>query len=165
MAEKSNVPGSNESPAATVHVNISGAAVPASSHPADPAPSQTPASVSSPTATLQELKAAFPEAGAEFWVNCYEAHCDLHRAEKRWSGVLATRLAETQAALKSAQAGLPAVLPVSGASPVQKVGSARQRWLEAIDKFQVGGRSRLEAAMLANRENPGLRQELLAESA
>ncbi len=45
------------------------------------------------------------------------------------------------------------------------VASARSRWEAAIEKHTSRGVSRSEAARIANRLNPGLREEFLAESA
>jgi len=55
--------------------------------------------------------------------------------------------------------------PVARASKSTLSGTAKKRWDEAIAKYLAEGHDRPKAVVLANRENPGLRQEMLSEVA
>lgn len=61
-----------------------------------------------------------------------------------------------------AKSGTVPVARARGAAP--PVVSARARWNQAVDACVAKGMSRQRATIQANRENPGLREELLAEA-
>ncbi len=149
-------------------------------------------------ATLQEIKAAYPKAKADFIVKCLEralpmasvAHAAVEEMMEENKALRAQVDALTADAAK-AKAEFPAeedeeVKPDaraegddeekpdarakarSGVKPVAKAKtsgpSARVRWDAAIDAaLPRCGNNKMKAVALANRQNPGLREAMVAE--
>lgn len=146
-------------------------------------------------ATVQEIRASFPKARAEFVLDCLERQLPLASVATAAAEDLTaeneklrSELKETKAELEEMKAKLvameegkesPSMMedkeeyrhPVQrgGAEPVGRVRrgsgveSARARWEKAIREAQDRTHDRKQAVILANRSNPGLREEMLKE--
>jgi ATP-dependent Clp protease protease subunit len=91
----------------------------------EPKPMSEPAPAAPKAATIQELKAAFPEADAAFFVAQMEAGATMEVAGKAWTAALSKQLADTKAELAKAKAAPPAApAPAAGAEPLP-VGSGK----------------------------------------
>jgi ATP-dependent Clp protease protease subunit len=79
----------------------------------------TPAPETPKAATVQELKAAFPEADAAFLLAQVEAAATMETAGKAWMVQLAKQLADTKAELAAAKKAPPAAAaPATGVDPL-----------------------------------------------
>lgn len=144
-------------------------------------------------ATIKEIKAAYPKAKAEFIVKCMEQSMPMPQvAEAAYAEVmidnqsLADRIATLEskiAAMESTEATEPpvaaepvvppvAVAPLakakSGVAPMAQakskpVVSAKKTWSDLIQAKVTAGMPRAKAATLVNKENPGLREQMLDE--
>lgn len=149
---------------------------------------ENPVSQSQPVAaTLQEIKAAFPKAKADFVIQCLEkglplasvaeaAVAEMMKENEDLKAQLAA-MQEEMAKGKAVEHGdekedeeMMAQARSKGVRPVAKSKqssgpSARQRWDEVVSEAlkQTGG-NKAKAVALANRQNPGLRAELIAEA-
>lgn len=154
---------------------------------------ENPVSQSQPVAaTLQEIKAAFPQAKAEFVIRCLEKSMPLasvaeaavaemmkeNEELKAQVAAMKEEMAKGQAVehgdekedeemmakAEQAQAKSRGVQPVAKAK-TNSGPSARVRWDSAIaEALKQAGGNKVKAAAIANRQNPGLRAELVAEA-
>jgi signal peptide peptidase SppA len=118
-------------------------------------------------ATLRELKSALPGAEAEFLVGQLESGATLEEAKDAWIVEQGDRLAKAEQQAKDAEAKL-----ANGVEPIgdrktskreQRDTSAQDEWLIKVRKKREAGHPAHKAASLVNRENPGLREAMLAE--
>jgi len=146
-------------------------------------------------ATIQEIKAAYPKAKAEFVLRMLEANKPMASVAAAAAEELMTENQELQAkltamteemtALKAKAEGVEVeVMPEeeteteeppakatasSGAKPVAraKAGShsvnATAKWDAAVTACLPQAGSKMKAAIMANKKNPGLREQMLAE--
>ncbi len=143
-------------------------------------------------ATVQEIKAAFPKAKAEFVLSCIERQMPMASvaaaaAEEmmRENEELKAQVASMQEELAKAKAAeceqpeaegdeeMPeekteAKAKARGVKPVAKATSgqpaASQRWQQAVDAAMAKcNGNKMRAVAMANQQNPGLRQQMLAE--
>lgn len=136
---------------------------------------ETPAA---PTAaTLSELKAACEGAPADFLMAQLEANATVGAAMKAWNAKLRADLTASQTALEAAtkrandaeakatiapNKPLGVVPPkVTNAEPADT--SATDEWNEKLAAQMKAGKTRQQAIAIVNRDNPGLRQRMLAE--
>lgn len=152
---------------------------------------EKPMSQSQPVAaTLQEIKAAYPKAKAEFVIQCLEKSLPLASVAEaavaemmKENADLKAQLAAMQEKMGAAKGEMVVVeeeddspeemmaqARSKGVKPVAKAKqssgpSARQRWDEVVSEAlkQTGG-NKAKAVALVNRQNPGLRAELVAEA-
>jgi len=152
-----------------------------------------PMSTAPVAATLQEIKAAFPKAKADFIVRCLEkslplasvatAAAEEMMAENQELMAKCKAMEEELAKYKAAdvtietedeeeepvmaeekpEAKAKGVKPIAKARTGQP--SASARWTQAVDAAlaKTGG-NKMKAVALANRSNPGLREAYLAEA-
>lgn len=131
-------------------------------------------------ATVQELKRALPDASAEFRESCQEMGATVQEAKDLWMDELRTKAKAQEATiaeLKAAQAKISEEAKAASKrtgveAPGFSVGTqggggaggdARAEWDAKIaEKVQAGMEPTL-AARKVNRENPGLRERMLAE--
>lgn len=128
-------------------------------------------------ATIAEIKAACEGASSDFVLAQVEAGATIEAAIKAHNKVLAERLAAAEAAAAKAQEEAAKVKATSAQPATAKTGvqpiaqssegadsvSAREEWLTKVDAKISRGYSRDKACSLVNKENPGLRQRMLAE--
>ena len=130
-------------------------------------------------ATIAEIKAACDGAGSDFVLAQVEAGATIETAIKAHNKVLAERLAAAEAAAAKAQEEAAKAKTVAAAQPVApaKVGvkplavsaedtgstNAREEWLSKVEQKLGRGHSRDKACSMVNKENPGLRERMLAE--
>ena len=143
-------------------------------------------------ATIQEIKAAYPKAKAEFVVKCLErsmpmasvataaveemmaenaalrAELDEMKAAKAKAELPVEETEEKPAEAKSKACDEEMPATASGVKAIAKAKtsqpSARVRWADAIQAKVKAGLKRPEAIMAADVENPGLRQSMIAEA-
>jgi hypothetical protein len=137
-------------------------------------------------ATVTEIKRKFPKAKAEFIVKCMEKEMPM---EEVAVAVVDETMAENDtlmariSALETEMAAMKAkameveiepeeVVPVAkaktGVVPVAKAKTssgfaAKSKWNEAIQAKIKAGTPRAQAVLSVDRENPGLREQMLAE--
>lgn len=131
-------------------------------------------------ATLAEIKKAFPKAKAEFVISCLERSLplasvmsDALAAMDEENQALKAQLAEATAkAAMPCEEEAPEEPPVAkarnGVKPVAKATSiptvaARDAWKAKVESKVSAGLTRPKAVMAVNRENPGLREQMLEE--
>jgi ATP-dependent protease ClpP protease subunit len=138
-------------------------------------------------ATVTEIKRKFPKAKAEFIVKCMEqsmpmeevasAVVDETMAENETLAMKVQAMEDELKALKAqaAVASMPEeeeVAPVakakSGVAPVAKAKlaggvSAKARWSDLIQAKVASGYAKSRAVIAVNKENPGLREQMLTE--
>lgn len=143
-------------------------------------------------ATVSEIKRKFPKAKAEFIVKCMEkempmeevavAVVDETMAENETLMARISALETEMAAMKAASPIMPvptlqpevetemeyAKAKATGVKPVAKatsstMPSAKARWNDLISSKLRDGVPKAKAAIYVNRENPGLREQMLAE--
>jgi ATP-dependent protease ClpP protease subunit len=153
---------------------------------------EKPMSQSQPVAaTLQEIKAAFPKAKSDFVIQCLEKSLPLASVAEAAVAEMMKENEELKAQVAAMQQEMAKGQAVQhedekedeemmaqavqakakkGVAPVAKAKqssgpSARQRWDEVVSEAlkQTGG-NKAKAVALANRQNPGLRAELVAEA-
>lgn len=140
-------------------------------------------------ASLAEIKAAFPKAKPDFVLNCLERQmpmasvmtemvsalenenmalkAELDNCKSQLSAkaeeeetMKAKAMEEEEAAKAKAKSG---VKPVAKAKEGSPSASAKSLWNSAIQAKVASGIPKAKAAALVNRENPGLREQMLAE--
>jgi len=121
-------------------------------------------------ATLQELRSALVGADSDFLLEQLSENATLQDAQEAWICEQNDRLAVAQKAVKEAEekaaaAASEGVEPIGeqAAKDRGRDGSARDEWNERIEKKVAGGMDRPRAVMAVNRENPGLREAMLAQ--
>ena len=144
-------------------------------------------------ATIQEIKSAFPKAKSDFIIRCLErslpmASVAAAAAEEMMAeneelmakvAALEAELAkaaeltieteeEEQEPMDSEEETMEAVKAKSGVRPIAKrsssLPSAKAQWDNAVEECLTKCRGdRAKAVAMANKQNPGLRQEMLAE--
>ncbi|HQX53479.1 MAG TPA: Clp protease ClpP [Planctomycetaceae bacterium] len=140
-------------------------------------------------ATVQQIRAAYPKAKAEFVLSCIEksmpmasvasaAAEEMMKENEDLKCQVEALKAEAEAKAKAEgdpvepdEDDMPpakATAKASGAKPVAKgtsgTPSARTRWDSAIEaSLPKCGGNKMKAVALANRQNPGLREAMLAE--
>jgi ATP-dependent protease ClpP protease subunit len=142
-------------------------------------------------ASLQEIKAAFPKAKAEFVIQCLEKSLPMASVLSEALAAMDEELTATKAQLAEALAAANAKAmeteapaeeeseeaPVeakakavarTGVKPIAKAAnsskpSARDEWATKIQAKVLQGFSKDKAAIAVNRENPGLRSQMLSE--
>jgi ATP-dependent protease ClpP protease subunit len=141
-------------------------------------------------ATVQDIKRKFPKAKADFIVKCMEKEMPLEEvavaameetmAENETLAMKVQAMETELAALKAKALEIevepkeeevmpaPAAKAKSGVAPVAKakaVGgvSAKARWNDLIQAKVASGYDRSKATASVNKENPGLREQMLAE--
>jgi signal peptide peptidase SppA len=119
-------------------------------------------------ATAKELKLKFPDASAEFREQCLMQDLTLSQAtEARVDDLrlknqnLATERDEAKAATKSP--GVDELLDSSSHPKGETGGNARQEWDDAVAAKIAAGMPRARAVSAAARENPALRERMVAE--
>ena len=139
---------------------------------------------------VKTIKAKFPMASSDFIVKAMEEEMteeqvaeELLKELAEKNGELSARLAAMEDELAKATAEgdeeepeameeeeeKPVKASRKGAAPVARVASeptslsARARWKQAVDGYVAKGLSKQKAAQRANRDNPGLREEMLEE--
>ncbi len=143
-------------------------------------------------ATVTEIKRKFPKAKAEFIVKCMEKEMPMEEVavavvdettaenETLMARIMAleTEIAEMKAV--SPTAPVPTMQPevetemeyarakATGVKPVAKASgsstpSAKARWNSLVSAKLQAGTPKAKAALQVNRENPGLREQMLAE--
>jgi ATP-dependent protease ClpP protease subunit len=144
-------------------------------------------------ATVQEIKSAYPKANSDFIVRCIERSMPMasvavaaaeemnQRLEAAEAKVKAYEEAEAKAkAMKDEEEAkakaraeeddeAKATAKATGAKPVAQRSSgatplASAQWRQAIDAKVATGTPKAKAVQLVNRENPGLREAMLAEA-
>lgn len=130
-------------------------------------------------ATIAEIKAACDGASSDFVLAQVEAGATIEAAIKAHNKVLAERLAAAEAAAAAAReeaAKAKSVAATQQTAPA-KVGlkplavsaesaattSAREEWLSKVQAKIDRGYARDKACSMVNKENPGLREQMLAE--
>lgn len=120
-------------------------------------------------ATMAQLKAEFPDAGADFWCECAETDMTIEQARK----ANALRLQKENAALKEKLAARDAEAAGTkrriGAPPVPDEANKPQlsalASVEAkVDELVAAGMKRHDAHAKVMRQNPGLRDALVQEA-
>ena len=154
---------------------------------------ETPMTDSTPkAATVTEIKAAYPQAKAEFVLDCVEKQLPMASVATAAAEEMMKENAELAKANATLQEEIDALKAAaakaegdemeeeaaaeetaeatakSGVKPVAKGAAgrpaAKARWDEAIaEATKRTNGNKMKAAALANRENPGLRKEMLAE--
>jgi ATP-dependent protease ClpP protease subunit len=139
-------------------------------------------------ATVTEIKRAFPKAKAEFIVKCMEQQMPMPQVAATAveetmaeNDSLMARISalETEMAAMKAKAAVevevepempeePVAKAKSGVAPVAKaksVGgvSAKARWSDLIQAKVASGYAKSKAVIAVNKENPGLREQMLSE--
>jgi ATP-dependent protease ClpP protease subunit len=136
-------------------------------------------------ATVQQIKQAFPKAKAEFIVRCMEQQMPMEQVAvtavqetMSENDTLMARVAamETELAAMKAKAMEVEVMPeeepvvakaTGGVKPVAKAKaatvSARTQWDTQVYAKTSIGIPRAKAVLMVNKENPGLREQMLAE--
>lgn len=142
-------------------------------------------------ATVQQIKAAFPKAKAEFVLSCIEKALPLASVASAAAEEMMKENEELVAKVKAMEEELMALkakasespemedeeekkeesvakAKAHGAKPVAKgsavsVATATSRWKEAIQAKVAAGVSRAQAVMAVDQECPGLRQQYLSE--
>ena len=140
-------------------------------------------------ATVQDIKRKFPKAKADFIVKCMEqsmpmeevavAVVDEAMAENETLSAKVMAMEQELAALKAKAMEIEVkpdeeeVMPVakakSGVTPVAKAKpgsggvSAKAKWQSLIQAKVSTGVARARAVQFVNKENPGLREQMLAE--
>lgn len=122
-------------------------------------------------ASLSELKSALVGASSDFILGVLERGATLQDAQESWILELsekATRQAEEtkrmqDAAAKKHSTGVDPLGEEEGARTADCNGSAADEWNEKLEQKVKRGMSRQKASSQVNRENPGLRQQFIAE--
>ena len=142
-------------------------------------------------ATVQEIKAAFPKAHSDFVLGCLERNLPIAEVAVKAAEEMMQENEELKAklmameeemqALKAkaeeleqskvmeeeemveAKARAKANAPVAHGSGVSREPAAVQ-WKNAVAEAEARGLSRVRAVQAANRANPGLREQVLAEA-
>lgn len=141
-------------------------------------------------ATVQDIKRKFPKAKAEFIVKCMEQSMPMEEvatavveetmAENDTLSAKVKAMEEELMALKAKAMEIevepkeeevmpaPAAKAKSGVAPVAKAKaaasiSAKARWNDLIQAKVSTGYDRSKATQLVNKENPGLREQMLSE--
>lgn len=157
-------------------------------------PKETPVSEAPKkvAATVKQIKAAYPKASADFIVQCMSDEMSMEEVQKEMASSLAMENEELKAKVAAMEEELMSLKakaeetveqevvaeeeeeqPVArrrGAAPVASPvsstpkKSATQRWQAAIAEATAKGMDRQRAVIAANRNNPGLREEMLAEA-
>jgi ATP-dependent protease ClpP protease subunit len=140
-------------------------------------------------ATVTEIKRKFPKAKSDFIVKCMEKEMpmeDVAAAAMEETMAENETLAMKVQAMENELAEMKAkymvempeeeemVMPMqakakSGVTPIAKAKSgggisAKAKWTELIDAKVKSGLTKARAAVLVNRENPGLQSQLVAEA-
>lgn len=84
----------------------------------EPKPMTTPAPEAPKAATIQELKAACPNADAAFLMAQMEASATVEAAGKAWMGELTSRLTAKDAEIAAIKNAPPAPVPTAGVDPL-----------------------------------------------
>lgn len=136
-------------------------------------------------ATLAEIKAVYPKASAEFLVKCIEKQLPVASVMSEALAAMEEELTKCKAQIAAMEAKAmeisvepeeetPAESEAkakakSGVKPVAKAtgGTAKPaasvQWKTAIEAKVAQGLARPKAVLAVNRENPGLREQMLAE--
>ncbi len=131
-------------------------------------------------ATIAEIKAACDGASSDFVLAQVEAGATLEAAIKAHAKVLSEQLAvaradaakaleEASKAKASASVAAPAAAAKTGVKPIAQASdessqtSAREEWTAKVEAKVNKGYPRDKACSQVNRENPGLRQRMVAE--
>jgi len=141
-------------------------------------------------ATVKQIKAAFPKAKSEFILKAMEQEMPMDQVAASFANeamteneTLTARISalETEMAAMKAKAleievepeeeqvpAAPAAKAKSGVTPVAKAKqssgvSAKAQWLSKINAKVNEGVKRDRAAVIVNKENPGLREQMLDE--
>lgn len=149
-----------------------------------------PIEVKPMAATVKNIKAKFPMASSDFIVRAMEEEMteeqvaeELLKELAEQNEELTARLAameeeiakakaeseEEPEAMEEEEEKVEAKAARKGGIPVARVAadagtkSARARWQEAVNGYVAKGLSKQKAAQRANRDNPGLREEMLDE--
>ena len=135
----------------------------------------TPAAPEAPkAATIQELKAACPNADATFLMAQLEASATVEAAGKAWMVELTNRLAAKDAEVENLKKTPPATTPpvvAAGVAPLptnsnpstsEVTGDAIEMFDEAVSVHMKAGKSRHEATKIVCRKNPELRAAMVA---
>jgi len=110
-------------------------------------------------ATLAELTEAFPEAAAEFQMNCLKSGCTLPQAQAAWSEQLKAKLAAADEKITELQAKKPGVEPLGSASGAASTAAADDpvsRWHEAVAEKMKIGMTKKRATRAVVHEDPEL---------
>ena len=131
-------------------------------------------------ATVSAIKKAFPRAKSDFIVKCMEDEMSMEDVGEEYAKSMedenetlaakVTAMEEEIATLKAAMEEKPvAQAKATGSTPIANVGvnatldDPRAKWNSEIEKYERSGMSRQKAVIAANRNNPGLRQQMLAQ--
>jgi hypothetical protein len=138
-------------------------------------------------ATVQEIKRKFPKAKADFIVKCMEKEMAMEEVATTAmeetmmeNETLSAKVAAMEQELMALKAkAMEAEQPEeekpmmvakakAGVTPIAKAQSssgisAKAKWNEAINAKVMQGIPKARAAVMVNKEHPGLRQQLLAE--
>jgi ATP-dependent Clp protease protease subunit len=138
----------------------------------EPEPMTTPAPEAPKAATIQELKAACPNADAAFLMAQMEASATADAAGKAWMAELSKKLEATNAELVKAKAAAPAApAPVAGVDPLpvapvkptaETRGDAVEAFEEAVAVQVKLGKPRHKATQIVCQKNPELREAMVA---
>lgn len=136
-------------------------------------------------ASIKQIKAAFPKAKSEFIVRCMEKEMTMEEigssvmeelTEENETLSAKVKAMEEELAMLKAAASAKAeeykepmmAAKSSGVAPVARASSAgaisaKAKWNSEIASYVAKGMSKAQAAMLVNKSNPTLRQQMLAE--
>ncbi len=137
-------------------------------------------------ATVADIKAAFPKASSDFVLNCIEKSMpmasvaaeyaetmqsqneSLHAELETLRGEISELKQQAEAAAAEAGEAQDAVARATGSDPIAQGGevpaaTATERWNSAVAKYVDSGMTNAKAVSLANKNNPGLRREMLSE--
>lgn len=130
-------------------------------------------------ASVRAIKTAFPKASNDFIVKCMDEELEMEDVGEEYAKAMEAENEELKAqvsamgeeitALKAAAAE-PEEAPVAkktGVEPVanagvEKVATPVAQWNAAVEAEVAKGKTRQKAVMAANRNNPGLREQMLA---
>lgn len=131
----------------------------------------TPVATAEPqAATIAELEASFPKAGAEFHLACLKKHATLAQAHADYNAVLQGQLEAARAELAQAKSAPPTAPAGSGGAPAltssarpapASAGDPIDAWNQAVDEKCRAGMKRAAAIAAVVHEDPDLHASYL----
>lgn len=157
-----------------------GASSPPAATPKEKTVSETQTTV---TASVKAIKAAFPKASTDFIVLCMEKEMAMEDVGEEYAKAMEeenemlkaklTAMEEELEALKAMEPGEepePTPMEATGSAPVANTGTGtptanpKAEFESLVESFVAKGHSRTKAVLAANRQNPTLRQQVVAQA-